>query len=86
MKTSSLVSTANFLHRLQLDNGITLIVRENPTADLVSGRFFWKQTGTLWENPEKAGIFHLLASVITKGTQTMSSLILQRPLNRWGPA
>ncbi|WP_107668613.1 pitrilysin family protein [Cyanothece sp. BG0011] len=84
MKTSSLVSTANFLHRLQLDNGITLIVRENPTADLVSGRFFWKQTGTLWENPEKAGIFHLLASVITKGTQTMSSLDIAEAIESMG--
>ncbi|EAZ90186.1 M16 family metallopeptidase [Crocosphaera chwakensis] len=84
MKSSSSVSSPKFIHRLQLENGITLIVRENPTADLISGRFFWKQAGTLWEKPEKAGIFHLLASVITKGTQTMSSLDIAEAIESMG--
>ncbi|ACB52253.1 peptidase, M16B family [Crocosphaera subtropica ATCC 51142] len=84
MKQFSPVSPSKFIHRLQLDNGITLIVRENPTADLISGRFFWKQAGTLWEKPEKAGIFHLLASVLTKGTQTMSSLDIAEAIESMG--
>lgn len=28
------------LHRLVLDNGITLIIVENQAADIISGRFF----------------------------------------------
>ncbi len=84
MKSSSSVASSQFIHRSQLDNGITLIVRENPTADLVSGQFFWKKTGTLWEKSEKAGIFHLLASVITKGTQTMSSLDIAEAIESMG--
>lgn len=84
MKSSSSISLPQFIHRSQLDNGIILIVRENPTADLISGRFFWKQAGTLWEKSEKAGIFHLLASVITKGTQTMSSLDIAEAIESIG--
>ncbi|MDJ0581635.1 pitrilysin family protein [Crocosphaera sp.] len=84
MHKSSLVSTTQYIHRLQLDNGIILIVRENPTADLVSGRFFWKKAGNLWENPEKAGIFHLLATVITKGTETMTSLDIAEAIESMG--
>ncbi|MDJ0729854.1 MAG: pitrilysin family protein [Crocosphaera sp.] len=84
MQPSSPVSSPQFIHRLQLDNGIILIVRENPTADLVSGRFFWKKAGNLWEKREKAGIFHLLATVITKGTQTMSSLDIAEAIESIG--
>ena len=84
MQKSSLVSPTQFIHRLQLDNGIVLVVRENSTADLVSGRFFWKKAGNLWENPEKAGIFHLLATVFTKGTQTMTSLDIAEAIESMG--
>ena len=84
MQNSSLVSPPQFIHRLQLDNGIILVLRENPTADLVSGRFFWKKAGNLWEKPEKAGIFHLLATVLTKGTPTMSSLDIAEAIESMG--
>ena len=84
MQNSSLVSPPQFIHRLQLDNGIILVVRENPTADLVSGRFFWKKAGNLWEKPETAGIFHLLATVLTKGTPTMSSLDIAEAIESMG--
>ncbi|MDJ0508711.1 MAG: pitrilysin family protein [Crocosphaera sp.] len=84
MQKSNLVSPPKFLHRLLLDNGITLIVRENPTADLVSGRFFLKKAGTLWEKKEKSGIFHLLATVLMKGTQTRSSLDIAEEIESIG--
>ncbi|MDJ0842917.1 M16 family metallopeptidase [Crocosphaera sp.] len=84
MEPSSPVSLPKFTHRLQLDNGIILIVRENPTTDLISGRFFWKQAGTLWEKPERAGIFHLLATLITKGTPTLSSLDIAEAIESMG--
>lgn len=60
-------------HYLRLDNGITVILKENPTADLISGRIFLKNAGGLWEPREKTGLFHLLTTVITKGTDNFSS-------------
>jgi predicted Zn-dependent peptidase len=62
------------LDHLVLDNGITLICAENPAADLVAGRIFLKQAGSCWDPVHKAGISHLLATVITKGTQQRSAL------------
>ena len=62
------------VHRLLLDNGITIIFAENPAADLIAGRIFLKKAGACWDSPQKAGLSHLLATVITKGTQKLSSL------------
>lgn len=56
-------------HRTQLDNGITLIITENPAADLIATRMFFPRAGGRWETQTQAGLFHLLASVITKGTE-----------------
>jgi zinc protease len=62
------------LYRLILNNGITLLVVENQAADLVSTRFFFKNAGTMVENRDRAGLCHLVASVITKGTENLSAL------------
>jgi predicted Zn-dependent peptidase len=62
------------VHRLILDNGITLILAENPAADLIAGRLFLKNAGSRWEPREKAGLSHLLATVMTKGTERLSSV------------
>ncbi|MGP0129318.1 MAG: M16 family metallopeptidase [cyanobacterium endosymbiont of Rhopalodia musculus] len=61
-------------HYLKLNNGITVILGENPAADLISGRIFLKNAGGLWEPREKTGLFHLLTTVITKGTDNLSSV------------
>jgi len=62
------------LHRLVLKNGITLIIVENQAADIISGRFFLKHAGTIVEQPDQAGIAHLVSAVITKGTANLSAL------------
>lgn len=62
------------IHRLVLDNGITLLLSENHAADLIAGRIFLKNGGTRWDKPEKAGLSHLLATVITKGTERLSAV------------
>ncbi|GAB4550563.1 MAG: pitrilysin family protein [Pleurocapsa sp.] len=62
------------LHRLVLDNGITVLIVENQAADLVAGRFFLKTAGTLVEHPSQAGLSNLVAAVITKGTENLSAL------------
>jgi predicted Zn-dependent peptidase len=72
------------VNRLVLSNGITLLVVENPTADLVAGRIFLKNAGTRWENRQQAGISHLLASVITKGTRNLSSIEIAEKIESIG--
>jgi zinc protease len=59
-------------HRRVLDNGITVLVVENPTADIVATRCFFRG-GTSLELPTTIGISHLVASLLTKGTINFSS-------------
>jgi zinc protease len=61
------------IHRSQLANGITVLTISNPSADIVSGRFFIP-AGSRWETPKHAGLAQLLASVLTKGTTGLSAL------------
>lgn len=61
------------IQRTVLPNGMTLIAIANPAADIVSGRVFLKNAGTRFEPREKAGLFHLLAAVIAKGTRSLSA-------------
>jgi zinc protease len=61
------------VYRTVLPNGITLLVTPNPAADIISSRMFLRG-GQRLETAEKAGVAHLVASLLTKGTQTRSSL------------
>lgn len=72
------------VHRLILDNKITLLVVENQAADLIAGRIFLKNAGSRWEKPEKAGLSHLLATVITKGTEKLSSVEIAEKIESIG--
>ncbi|MEX0270702.1 M16 family metallopeptidase [Leptolyngbyaceae cyanobacterium UHCC 1019] len=64
---------ASLIHRTVLSNGIVVLVAENPTADIIAARFFLR-AGSRWEQPNQAGLSHLISAVLTKGTQTLSSL------------
>jgi zinc protease len=61
------------VHRSQLANGITVLTIANPTADIVSGRFFIP-AGSRWEKATQAGLAQLLTSLLTKGTERLSAL------------
>jgi zinc protease len=61
------------VHRSQLANGITVLTIANPSADIVSGRFFIP-AGSRWEANSQAGLAQLLTSVLTKGTEQLSAL------------
>lgn len=61
------------IHRTVLSNGITVLVIENPSADIIAARLFFK-AGNRWEPQAKAGLSHLVAAVMTKGTEARSSL------------
>ncbi len=59
-------------HRTVLDNGIVVLVTENSAADIVAARIFLK-AGSRWDAPDQTGLAHLVAAVMTKGTETLSS-------------
>ncbi len=72
----SLTSTAHpqTVNRFVFPNGIVLITVENQAADLIAGRIFLKNAGSSWESRAKAGLSHLVAAVLTKGTTHFSSV------------
>lgn len=61
------------IHRTVLNNGIVLLVSENPAADIIAARIFVR-AGSCCENREQAGLAHLLSAVMTKGCEGLSSL------------
>lgn len=60
------------VHRAVLENGISVLAVENPAADIVATRMFIR-AGSRYEPPERSGLSHLWAAVLTKGTQSLSS-------------
>lgn len=61
------------IHRTVLNNGIVVLVAENPAADIIAGRIFIR-AGSCYEKQEQAGLAYLLSAVITKGCDGLSSL------------
>lgn len=55
--------------RARLPNGLTVLVRENPTAPVV-GVSLMVRMGTRWETPDNAGISNLLQLMVVRGTTT----------------
>jgi zinc protease len=72
------------LYRSVLANGITLIVVENQAADIISSRFFFKGAGTIIEQPDQAGLAHLVSAVITKGTENLTALAIAEKIESIG--
>ncbi len=55
------------VRRERLDNGMTVIVRENPLAPVVAVSLLLRM-GTRWERSEQAGISNFVHAVMVKGT------------------
>lgn len=72
------------IHQTTLSNGITLIAIENPTTEIIAGKIFCRNAGGLWEAKHQAGIFHLLTSVMAKGTRHLSSLEIAEQVESLG--
>ncbi|HSM82681.1 MAG TPA: pitrilysin family protein [Nodosilinea sp.] len=70
--TASLLQAPR-LHRTVLANGLTVLVLENPVADIVSARLFIR-AGSAFEAPHQAGLVSFLMGLLTKGTDTLSSM------------
>jgi predicted Zn-dependent peptidase len=64
---------AQTLRRTVLSNGIVALVKENPAADIIAARIFIR-AGSRWETWQTAGLSHLVSAVLTKGTESLSSL------------
>ncbi len=56
-------------HRFILDNGFTIILKEDPSAPVAAIQV-WVRTGSANETEEEAGITHLIEHMIFKGTPT----------------
>ncbi|AFZ43123.1 processing peptidase [Halothece sp. PCC 7418] len=77
-------STRQTVQRTTLDNGITLIVVENPTADIIAGRLSFKNAGTRVEALSQAGVSHLLSTVMTKGTSELNAAAIAEKIESVG--
>ncbi|MBR3879977.1 MAG: insulinase family protein [Mailhella sp.] len=53
----------------RLENGLTVLVKEDSRFPLVAVRLFVK-AGSAWEKPEEAGMSHLLEHMVFKGSKT----------------
>ena len=71
--TETLASTAQLPQRRVLSNGIVVLVKPNPTADIIAARLFMRG-GSGWETADNAGLTNLLAALLTRGTESLSSL------------
>jgi zinc protease len=72
IEKGSLPSRGLNRHRNTLENGLVVLVTENPTADIVAARLFI-DAGSRYEQPHQAGLSHLVASLLTKGTPTYTA-------------
>ncbi|MDB9528154.1 pitrilysin family protein [Oscillatoria sp. CS-180] len=61
------------LHRTVLKNGLVVVVIENSVADIVSARMLVR-AGSGHETRSQAGLFSLISSLLTKGTQQFTSM------------
>lgn len=60
-------------YKTVLDNGMAIVAVENATADIMAARIFIG-AGSARETRKQAGLAHLLAAVMTKGTADLSSM------------
>lgn len=67
------MDSANFridgIQRHQLDNGLTILMREDHTVPIVS-TMMWYRVGSRFEQPGVTGISHFLEHMMFKGTST----------------
>jgi zinc protease len=71
------------IHRTVLNNGIVVLVAENPAADIIAARVFVR-AGSCYEQPGQAGLSHLLSAVMTKGCNGLSSLEIAEQVESTG--
>lgn len=71
------------VNRTGLANGLTVLVRENPTAPVVAISVMVKM-GTRWETRDTAGISNLVQLMIVRGTVSLSGVQIVEAADRMG--
>ena len=66
-KQSNAALLAPHLYKKTLDNGLTLLVKETPGTKVATVQI-WVKAGSAFEEPNEAGITHLIEHMIFKGT------------------
>ena len=64
-------SAVDGVRAVRLDNGLTVLVRENPVAPVVAASLMIRM-GTRWERPDTAGLSNFVHAVMVKGTTRRS--------------
>src|SRR5258707_2786273 len=76
--------TAPPVHKVVLDNGLTLLVREDHSAPVVSAQA-WVRAGSITEGPWMgAGLSHVLEHMLFKGTTTRGVSGIAQEVERKG--
>jgi predicted Zn-dependent peptidase len=70
-------------NRVRLPNGLTVLVRENPSAPVV-GMSLMVKMGTRWETADDAGISNLVQLMIVRGTTTRDGSQIVEAADRMG--
>ena len=80
---TALAQTASGVQTFRLENGLSVLIKEDRRFPLVSVRLFVK-AGSAWERPEEAGISHLLEHMVFKGSKTSGPGVDKRVENAGG--
>lgn len=71
------------LRKVELDNGLRLLIKNNQTQPVVSLQVCIGG-GTRWENESTNGIFNLMSNMLTKGTKKRSALAIAQEIEQLG--
>ena len=82
-KPADLTIDVSGRHEYQLDNGLTIIVKEDHRAPVVMTQI-WYRVGSTDEPLDKGGISHLLEHMMFKGTADVSSDDFERLIAKFG--
>jgi predicted Zn-dependent peptidase len=75
--------TTGAIARTRLANGMTVLVRENPTAPVV-GMSLMVRMGTRWETRQTAGLSNFLQFMVVRGTTTRDGTEIVNAADRMG--
>ena len=81
--TPALAAEHGAITRTKLANGLTVLIRENPTSAVVAVSLGVKM-GTRWETPETAGISNFLQLMVVRGTPSRSGTQIVEAAERLG--
>ncbi|MBI4589483.1 MAG: insulinase family protein [Candidatus Rokubacteria bacterium] len=83
LATPATALEAGVVSRARFPNGLTLLVRENPTAPVVAVSLAVRM-GTRWETRETAGISNFLQLMVVRGTTSRSGTQIVEDADRLG--